>query len=83
VDEWCKNRAIDIELGPFLQAVKNIKEWAGYEFDSDMARRRYLGNEKQEKRESVLRTFNKIREEYARLRSPEAPPPVPNSLEDL
>jgi hypothetical protein len=81
--EWCKTRAIDLELGPFLQAVKNTKEWAGYKFDSDLARRRYFGNDKREKRESVLRSFKELREEYARLRSPEAPPLIPDNFEVL
>jgi hypothetical protein len=67
--EWCSDHGIDVELGPFLQAVKNVKQRLGRPFEVDRARARYLGPHKAHVREDALNHFRILKEEYARLRS--------------
>ncbi|MGH6914427.1 MAG: hypothetical protein ACREH3_12070, partial [Geminicoccales bacterium] len=50
--EWCNDRGIELQLGPFLQAVKNVKLLAGLPFDFERARARYSGEDKEQIRKA-------------------------------
>lgn len=78
--KWCNDRRIDPELGPFLQALKNVRERAGLSFDLPLARKRYMGDSNLMARERAL-TNRQLRDEYAQLRSRK--PIVPLTLEEL
>jgi hypothetical protein len=67
--EWCNDHGIEPELGPFLQAVKNVKVLAGLAFDFGRARARYSGEDKADVREVAPARYRELREEYNRLRS--------------
>ena len=67
---WCEAHGIDLALGPFLQAIKDVKEASGLLFDLKRSRALFLGPAKRPWRERMLRENRALRDRYRTLTDP-------------